>query len=110
MGVAIGLVAAGWLIAFPAVSYAGRPLGIGAALVFRVVRAPLLGATIAVAAGWCFQSIFLAHFSTLFRICLSASLCASIYILIVVGMLRITQPIRLAGRLLQDFGAGPAQR
>ena len=33
VGVAMALVAAGWLIAFPSVIYAGRPLGIGAALV-----------------------------------------------------------------------------
>ena len=109
-GVAIALVAAGWLIAFPSVIYAGRPLGIGAALVIRAVGGPLLGATIAVAAGWWLQAIFLADYSTLFRIFLSAFLCASIYLLIVVGLLRITEPIRVAGSLVQDFRARAAQR
>jgi len=108
-GVVIALVVASWLVAFPSAIYAGRPLGIGAALVFRAVGGPLLGAAIAVAAGWWLQSIFLEAYSTPLRIFLSASLCGSIYLLIVVGLLRITQPIGIAVRLVQDFGAA-AQR
>jgi O-antigen/teichoic acid export membrane protein len=107
-GVAIALVVAGWLIAFPSVIYAGRPLGIGADLVMRAVGAPLLGATIAIAAGWCMRSIFFADLSSIFRIFLSATLCASIYLLIVVGVLRITEPIRILSRLVQDFVARAA--
>jgi PST family polysaccharide transporter len=109
-GVAIALVVAGWLIAFPAVVYAGRPLGIGTALVIRAVAGPLLGATIAVAASWWLQTAFLVNFSSLLRIFLSASLCISIYLLIVVGLLRITEPIRVAGRLAQHFGTRAGQR
>ena len=109
-GVVIALVAAGWLIAFPSVIYAGRPLGIGADLVMRAVGGPLLGATIAVAAGWWLQTIFLANYSTLFRISLSAFLCTSIYLLIVVGLLRITEPIRVAGSLVQVFKVRAGQR
>ena len=109
-GVVIALVVAGWLIALPSVIYAGRPLGIGTALVIWAVGGPMLGATIALAAGWWLQTIFLENFSTLIRIILSAFLCASIYLLIVVGLLRNTEPIRIAGRLVQDFGARAAQR
>ena len=59
-GVAVALVGVGWLVAFPSVLYAGRPLGIGAALVIRAVGAPLLGAITAVAAGWWLKANFLA--------------------------------------------------
>jgi PST family polysaccharide transporter len=109
-GVAIALVVAGWLIAIPSVSYAGHPLGIGAALVIRAVRGPFLGAIIAVAVGWLLQTVFLVNFPSLFRIFLSASLCLSAYLLIVLGLLRITEPIRVAVRLAQDFGVRAAQR
>ena len=102
-GVVIALVAAGWLLALPSVIYAGRPLGIGAALVMRAVGAPLLGAIIAGAAGWWLQSILFAELSSIVRIFLSAGLCASIYLLIVVGVLRITEPIMIVSRLVQDF-------
>jgi len=109
-GVAVALVAAGWLIAFPSVIYAGQPLGIGAGLVVRAVRGPLLGAIIALAAGWWLQTIFPSNFPILFQILWSAFLCASLYLLIVVGLLRITEPIKVAGRLVQDFGVRTAQR
>jgi polysaccharide transporter, PST family len=109
-GMAIALVAAGWLIAFPSVIYAGQPLGIGAGLVVRAVRGPLLGAIIALAAGWWLQTIFVADFPILFRIFSSAFVCASLYLFIVVGLLRITEPIKLAGRLVQDFGVRETQR
>jgi PST family polysaccharide transporter len=110
-GLAVALVVAGWLIAFPSVSYAGRPFGIGTALALRAVGGPLLAATIACAAGFWLQAAFFADFSSLLRIFLSASLFTVIYLLIVVGLLGITKPIRVAGRLLQDFGLrGGAQR
>ncbi len=102
-GVAIALVAAAWLIAFPSVIYAGGPLGIGPALIIRAVRAPLIGATVAVAAGWWLQVTFFTEFSTFVRIISSASLCASIYLLIVVGLLRTTEPIRVAASLWGSF-------
>jgi O-antigen/teichoic acid export membrane protein len=109
-GLAIALVVAGWLIAFPSVIYAGRPLGIGGVLVIRAVGGPLLGATVAVAAGWWLQTIFLDNFSTLFRIFLSGFLSASIYLFIVVGLFRTTEPIRVAVSLGRDFRALVAQR
>ena len=43
-GLAIALVVVGWLIAFPSVSYAGHPLGIGAALAIKTVGGLLLRA------------------------------------------------------------------
>jgi O-antigen/teichoic acid export membrane protein len=109
-GVAVALVAAGWLIAFPSVIYAGEPVGVGAALVIRAVGAPLLGAITTVAAGWWLHSIFLADFSPLARMFLSAFVCAFLYLLIVVGLLRVTEPIKIAARVAQDFGARAAGR
>jgi PST family polysaccharide transporter len=109
-GVTIAIVASCWLVAFPTVLYAGRPLGIGASLIFRAVGVQLLGAMIAVAAGWWFQTMFLGSFSTPFRIWLSSFLTGSIYLLIVLGVFRRTEPLRVARRLLQDFGMRSARR
>jgi PST family polysaccharide transporter len=109
-GVTIASVASCWLVAFPSVVYAGRPLGIGAPLVFRAVGPQLLGAVVTVAAGWWLQTVFLTSFSTSARILLSSFLSASIYLLIVVGFFRRTEPLRVAGRLILDFGARSHQR
>jgi O-antigen/teichoic acid export membrane protein len=109
-GVAVALVVAGWLIALPSVSYAGRPFGIGATLVIRAVGGPLLGATVAVVLGWWLHTLLPANFSSLLRILFLATVCASIYLLVVAGLLRITEPIRVVGRMAQDFAGLVAQR
>jgi|SRR6516164_2222734 PST family polysaccharide transporter len=103
-GLAMALVVVGWLIAFPSVSYAGRPLGIGAGLAIRAVGGPLLGATIACAAGWWLQAAFFGYFTSLFRIFLSILVCTSIYLLILVGLLRVTEPIRVASNSRKILG------
>jgi O-antigen/teichoic acid export membrane protein len=105
VGVATALVAAGWLIALPSVSYSGRPLGIGADLVIRAVRGPFLGAIVALAAGWWLRPVLLGEFPALVRILLSILLSLSVYLLIVVGLFRITMPITMLIRLIRDFVA-----
>ena len=67
-GVATGYVAAGWLIAFPSISYAGSPIGIGAASVFRSVGRQLVGALAAAAAGWWLLIFVLTDLSEIVRV------------------------------------------
>jgi O-antigen/teichoic acid export membrane protein len=100
-GVAIATVISGAVIAFPAVIYAGRPAGVGATLLVRAVGRQLVGATFTVAAGWSFQTVALEHFSGLARILLSTSFCASIYLMIVVGLFRLTKPIAVAAGVVR---------
>jgi O-antigen/teichoic acid export membrane protein len=64
-GVAIAILIASSLIAIPSISYAGRPGGIGAALVIRAVGRQLLGAIFTAAAGWLLQTIALEQFASL---------------------------------------------
>jgi polysaccharide transporter, PST family len=101
-GVAIGYVAAGWLIAFPSISYAGLPIGIGLNSVFRSAGRQLLGALATAAAGWWLLIFVLADFSGFARVVLVTTFSIAIYISIVVGLLGLTDPIKVAGRLLQD--------
>jgi O-antigen/teichoic acid export membrane protein len=101
-GVAIAILIAGSLIAIPSISYAGRPADIGAELVIRAAGPQLLGAIFTAAAGWLLQIVALGQFSALFRIFLSTGFCVSFYLLIVVGLLRLTEPIELAVRLVRD--------
>jgi O-antigen/teichoic acid export membrane protein len=109
-GVTIAIVASCWLVAFPSVIYAGRPLGIGASLLFRAVGPQLLGAIFAAGAGWSLQTMFLAGLSSPTRILLSSLFSASVYLLIVVGAFRKTEPLKVALRLVHDLGRGSAER
>jgi PST family polysaccharide transporter len=102
-GVATATVVANMLIALPSVIYAGRPIGIGAALVIRAVGPQLIGAVSAVVLGWWLQAAFLGDYSGFIRILVSGGLCACIYLAIVVGLFRLSEPIRVAGRIVKDL-------
>jgi O-antigen/teichoic acid export membrane protein len=100
-GVAVACVIASMLIAIPSISYAGRPIGVGSALVLRAVGPQMIGAISAAVGGTWLQMAFLAHCSSLVRIVLSASVCACIYLAMVVGLFRLTEPMKVAGSVLQ---------
>jgi hypothetical protein len=90
------------LIAVPSISYAGRPIGIGVALMIRAVGPQLIGAIATAAGGWWLQATAFAHCSSFVRILLSIAFCISIYLIIVVGLFRLTEPIKVAGKVVQD--------
>jgi PST family polysaccharide transporter len=91
------------LIAVPSISYAGRPIGIGVALVIRAVGRQMIGAISVAAGGWWLQTAALSYCPNNFvRILLSTSFCISIYLIIVVGLFRLTEPIKVAGKVVQD--------
>jgi O-antigen/teichoic acid export membrane protein len=102
-GVAVAVVMTSLLLAVPSISYAGRPVGIGARLVIRAVGHQLIGAIAAAAGGWWLQTTALNHCSSLVRIFLSIVFCIAIYLIIVVGLFRLTEPIRVAGKVVYDF-------
>jgi PST family polysaccharide transporter len=101
-GVAVAVVMTSLLIAVPSISYAGRPIGIGVALVIRAVGQQLIGAISTAAGGWWLQTTALTHCSGFVRIFLSTGFCISIYLIIVVGLFRLTEPIKVAGAVVQD--------
>jgi O-antigen/teichoic acid export membrane protein len=101
-GVAVAVVITSLFLALPSIMYAGHPIGIGAALVVQATGPQLIGAISAAAAGWCLQSIALIHYSGFIRIFLPASFSLSVYLVIVVGLFRLTEPIKIAATIVQD--------
>jgi PST family polysaccharide transporter len=101
-GVCVALVTTSLLMAVPSISYAGRPIGIGAALVVRAVGPQFIGAISTAAAGWWLQTIALTHYSHFVRIFLSTSFCVTIYLIIVVGLFQLIEPIKVAGAIVRD--------
>lgn len=102
-GVAVATVIASLLIAVPSIAYAGRPIGIGATLVIRAVGPQLIGAISAAALGSWLQAIALAGFPSFVRIVLSAGFCTCIYLTMVVGVFRLTEPIKIAASVAKDL-------
>jgi len=101
-GVAIAMVAASALVACPSISYAGRPVGIGTALVIRATGRQFIGAILCVAVGWLVQATMLQHVSSISRILVSACVSNVIYLSVVVGLFRLTEPLELVARLAQQ--------
>jgi PST family polysaccharide transporter len=101
-GIAIAVVVAHVFIALPSVSYAGRPIGIGTSLVIRAVGPQLFGAIATAAVGWWLQTIAFNDYSSFARICLSAVFCTCVYLAVVVGIFRVTEPIRVAAAAVFD--------
>jgi O-antigen/teichoic acid export membrane protein len=102
-GVAISFAVAGSLLAFPSISYAGRPAGIGAVDVMLTVWRQLLGALVIVASGWPLRDAVFAGFCLSYRIALSLVSGISIYLLVVVGLFRLSEPLKLAARLSSEY-------
>jgi hypothetical protein len=98
--VAIASVGGSTLIALP--SAAGRPIGIDAGLVIRAVGPQLTGAISTAGAGWWLQTTFLADYPGFIRIFLSGGFCLCIYLAIVVGLFRLAEPLRVAGKIVHD--------
>ena len=61
-----------------------------------------MGAITTAAGGWWLQITTLTHYSSFVRILLSTGFCISIYLIIVVGLFRLTEPIKVAGTVVQD--------
>jgi O-antigen/teichoic acid export membrane protein len=101
-GVAIATVIAHMIIAVPSITYAGRPIGVGSALVIRAVGPQLVGAISAAGAGAWLQMAYLAHYPGIVRIIVSTSICACIYLAVVVGLFRRTKPLKVAYSIVQD--------
>jgi polysaccharide transporter, PST family len=102
-GVAIATVVANMLIALPSVTYAGRSTGIDAALVTRAVGPQLIGAVSATVLGWWMQSELLTDYSGFARMIISGGFCSCIYLAIVVGLFRRSEPFRVAARVAKDL-------
>jgi O-antigen/teichoic acid export membrane protein len=101
-GVAAATVVAFMLLAVPAIVYAGRPVGIGAGLVLRSTGRQIIGAIVTAASGWWLHATVLAGYPGIVRIVLSSAICGCIYLIIVVGVFRLVQPIKIAIKVVQD--------
>ena len=105
-GVAVAVVTASLVLAVPSISYAGRPIDIGAALVIQAVGRQLVGAIGAAAGGWWLHINALTQFSAFLRIAFSIGFCIAVYLVIVVGLFRVTEPLKVASVVVQDLLRG----
>jgi len=104
-GVAIAYTIAMFVLFVPALVYAGRPVGIGTKDVLQAIGPQTVAALTAVAVGFLVQQEFLGELSQFMRVFVSAMVCAAAYFAVVIGVFRVTDPLRLVFSVLRDFRA-----
>jgi polysaccharide transporter, PST family len=102
-GVAIAYAVAMFVLFLPALSYAGRPLGIGSAMILKVVGPLMVAALSSAVLGYWVRQLVFAEISGLARICFLSVLCGLTYLVITIGCFRITKPLRVAFSLLREY-------
>jgi len=103
MGVAVAYGVCLYVLFVPAIAYAGKPLGIGASNVIKVVGPQMVGALVSAVVGFVTRHFFLADMQRPARIVVLVLLCSATYLLVVVWLLRVRKPLEVAGSLLRDF-------
>jgi PST family polysaccharide transporter len=102
-GVAIAYTLTTFSLFVPALVYSGRPMGIGAGDVLSATAPQMAAAMVAVALGLTIRQVFLLDSSEVTRLIVSIPVCATTYLAIVLGVFRLTGPLKLASSLLRDF-------
>jgi PST family polysaccharide transporter len=103
IGVASAYAIVMYALFVPALAYSGRPLGVGTKDVLAAAGPQTVAALCTVAVGLLVQHAFMAEFTHLARFMLLALICVATYLVVAVGVLRVTGPIRLALSLLREF-------
>ncbi len=103
MGVVVAYVICMYVLFVPAIVYAGRPLGIGAADVVKVAGPPLLGALTSAGLGFLLRYTLLADTPRLERTAVLAFAYSVSYVVVVVGFFKVRMPINVALALGRDF-------
>lgn len=105
----IGIATAYALVMFglcvPALVYSGNPIGIRSRDVLQAIGPQMIAGLAAAAAGFLVELTFLAGSTPLMRIFLSGMACLAAYLVIAVGIFRVTAPLHLVFSALRDLRA-----
>lgn len=105
-GVAVAYTVAIYLLFVPALSYAGKPVGIGLREILRTVGPAMVAALSSAAVGYWVRETFLHEVHMFARISVVALTCVACYFVIVVKLFKVTQPLRIAFSLIQHYIPG----
>ncbi len=100
VGVATAYTVCMYLLFFPAIVYAGKPLGIGAVDVLRAVGPQVITALGVAALGFLLSHTVFPDMLPLVRLLVLSVLCGAIYLVIMIFGFRMTRPLAIASSLI----------
>jgi PST family polysaccharide transporter len=103
MGVAVAYTVSMYFLFVPAIAYAGKPLGIGAKDVIRTVGPQLIGALACALFGFELLYAVLGELHPLLRLPILIAAIPAFYLVIVVGLFKINQPLNVVRNLVRDM-------
>jgi PST family polysaccharide transporter len=103
IGVTVAYAIAMFGLFVPALAYSGHPVGVHSSDVLRAVGPQTIGGLVAAAVAFLVQLELLGDVSPFLRIFVSAMICLLTYLAIVVGLFRITAPLKLVFSVLHDI-------
>jgi len=109
-GIVSAYVVLMFVLFIPAIAYSGGPLNIGASAVFEAVWRPMAAALVATAVGFVVRQEMLPYTSLVQRTALVSVSYVVVYLAIVIGILRVWEPLRAASVLFGDALPHPFQR
>jgi PST family polysaccharide transporter len=101
-GIVLSYVVCTYILFVPAISYAGRPLGIGSRDVVNAVGRPMVASLAAVAGTFLLSQSLLATVVPLWRIAPVAATYLATYLVIAVGVFKLHAPLVVVFALLRD--------
>ncbi len=102
-GVVTAYVVLMFMLAMPAISYAGRPLGIGVTDLLQAIWRPLVGTLTSVIVCFGLRYAIAAQMPVASRIVVLGTTFATLYCALVVGLFRTRTPVRTSLSLCGDF-------
>jgi PST family polysaccharide transporter len=109
-GIITAYVVLMFILFIPGLAYSGRPLNIGAGAVLEAVWRPLSAALVATAVAFVVRREVLPYTSIVQRTTLVTAAYLTVYLAIVIGILRVWTPFRSAWALIGDVLPAPLQR
>jgi PST family polysaccharide transporter len=102
-GVVSALVVSTYVLFVPALVYAGHPFGIRSRDVVLAIGAQFAGALVSAGVGFGFRFWLLTGVWTIERVAVLVLLYVATYLVVVVGLFRVTIPLRVAVSLVKDI-------
>lgn len=101
LGVAAAYTVFTYLMFVPAIAYAGKPLGIGVADIWKAIGPQVVTAVGTAAVGFFVAQAALQDTPRLARLFVLAILCCAVYLATITLVFRMTQPLKVAASLLR---------
>jgi PST family polysaccharide transporter len=91
------------MLFLPALAYAGRPLGIGARDVIKVIGAQFSAALATAGVGFGLRVSMLSDVPAIERIAILVVVYLAMYLIVVVGLFRVTVPVEVCRSLVREM-------